>query len=252
MLFEFECPKCHGSHCEIHREGCSDPILSDAYRGWRTSATFAISELTLGQRMPLQILICKSCPDSTRERSYLHCPECDSFHSTSIFDPFGNWHGLICPDCEASIPCNENATARAIRGIVDRILNTSKIGQRNKYVATKKLSANNRRLLLENPDKVPRPNYLLMGFAFGGMLFLVTLLYLAAAAFLLHLSVTAVLYVLGLSFVVTMAGGALFGFGMNKALEQKGDPELHLNVREMIESQDSALISEQSKDSKPE
>ncbi len=252
MLFEFECPKCHGSLCEIHGEGCSDHLLSDAYKGWRTSTTFAISELLLGQRMPLQILICKSCPEATQGRSYLHCPGCDSFQSASIFDPFGNWHGLICPDCGGSIPCNENEIAKAIREIGERIPNTKRIGKRDKYVAIKKLSANNRRLLLENPDNVPKPNYLLMGVAFGGILFLVSAVSLAAMTFFLHVPVTAALYALGLTLIVTIAGGAFFGYGMNNALEKKGDPQLHLNVRQMIETNDNALLQDQSEDSKRE
>jgi hypothetical protein len=251
MLFEFECPKCHGSLCEIHGEGCSDPLISDAHKNWRTGPLFAISELMLGQRMPIQILICKSCPETLGARAYVHCPECDTFHSASIFDPFGNWHGLICPDCGGSIPCIQNTTAKAIQVIRNQLPNSARIEQRNRYIETKKISANNKRLLwLENQDKVQKPNYLLAGLAFGGMIFIVSALSIAAFAYIDHWSLTIVLWVQGSSLLLAMAGGVLFGCSLKEKMEQKGDPELHLNVSEMIESHDDALIPEQSKDSK--
>ena len=245
MVFEFECPRCKGSLCEVHSADSTDPIMRKGFHHFKHTPSLAINELVLGQRVPQVYVICKSCPDSYKDRSYIHCSHCDVFHSGSIFDAFGNWHGLICPDCGEAIPAIENTTATLLRKVASPI--TKIVGPMNKrsYIEKKKLSQTNKRLLLANPDAASqRPKYALAGFLFGLCMFVVTMIYVAASAVALHFETETILWLSAGALVLNIAGGAIFGSAMYFKLEKKGNPELHLNVREMIEAKDKELLAD--------
>ena len=81
---------------------------------WIVNPGLAVHEVLLGQRIPKDLFLCKKCPGITSQ--YAECPGCSRFHHVKIWDrcPFGNWLGLVCPDCGTSIPCHLNLTSRLV------------------------------------------------------------------------------------------------------------------------------------------
>lgn len=239
MLFEFECPRCNGSSCEIHSEESTDPIIRKGFHHFAHSPGLAINELIFGQRLPKVYLVCKSCPSSYNDRSYVHCPHCDVFHSGNIFDTFGNWHGLVCPDCGGTIPAIENTTATALRKATSPLSKLIQQSANNSYVERKRLSQSSRRQqLAPSSENTQKPNYALAGFLFGSCMFLVSMIFVGGAAVMLQFEMETILWGTALVLALNIAGGAYFGFAMHSRLEKKGNPESHLNVRKMLEEKE--------------
>ncbi len=84
---------------------------------WMVNPGLAVNELCFGQRIPRTLFVCKNCGDWFRpDTQFIECPDCKRFHSARIWEKcgFGNWFGLVCPDCGASIPCVLNLTSLLI------------------------------------------------------------------------------------------------------------------------------------------
>lgn len=102
---EFRCPRCDGSRSS--RWVLPSPLLLH----WVLNPALALNELALRQRVARETSFCETCPGPKAQRSYLGCPGCGSWHSTSLWAgsrAFGNWLGYVCPDCGADIPCLRN------------------------------------------------------------------------------------------------------------------------------------------------
>ena len=93
---------------------------------WQINPGLAVNELLLGQRIPRQTFVCRHCGDwSKPEFQFYECPGCQRKHSSKIWigrNAFGNWHGLVCPDCEAKIPCLMNVFSLLIWVVLSPIL----------------------------------------------------------------------------------------------------------------------------------
>lgn len=84
---------------------------------WVLNPGLALNELLFGQRIVSKIYFCKQCGGwFKQEGQFVECSCCKTFHSAKIWDGcrFGNWLGLVCPDCGAVIPCLLNFTSAII------------------------------------------------------------------------------------------------------------------------------------------
>lgn len=86
---------------------------------WILNPGLAFNEVVLGQRVPAQLYLCRKCYQNwwSPENQYAQCPGCRRMHRVEIWtgkSAFGNWGGLVCPDCGASIACLRNLVALVI------------------------------------------------------------------------------------------------------------------------------------------
>lgn len=107
------------TECVCHRCGGRDFRRTMAWWNvlilhWLINPGLAVNEVFLGQRIPSRILTCRRCMGMASQ--FCQCPGCSRFHHLKIWEkvPFGNWLGLVCPDCGVSIPCYKNFTSRIL------------------------------------------------------------------------------------------------------------------------------------------
>lgn len=106
---DYRCPKCGGN--SFKRWGLTHPVILH----WVLNPGVAFNEIVLGQRVPKVQLVCTACEDTWLDRSYIPCPSCHAMHPVSRGSrDFGNWRGIACPTCGASIPCLWNVLSLAI------------------------------------------------------------------------------------------------------------------------------------------
>ena len=82
--------------------------------------TLIVNELIFGQRQPKLSLVDKKSDKPWIERCYIPCPHCETLNDTRLWakwNAFGNWFGLVCPNCHEIIPCLWNVFSLAILAI---------------------------------------------------------------------------------------------------------------------------------------
>jgi hypothetical protein len=100
-------------------DDCGEPVslvITDLHPyllHWRLNPGLAINEYFLGTRIPKRIHICESCFSWSTPQfgQYVFCPTCQTYHHGMTWSGstgFGNWKGIICPDCSEVIPCTIN------------------------------------------------------------------------------------------------------------------------------------------------
>jgi hypothetical protein len=99
----FVCPHCGGKEHTVWKRTHPFAIL------YILIPIFSINEILLGQRHPSRLYSCKRCTKWYEwPIAYLFCcPSCSVYHDSRIWygkNAFGNWLGLICPDCGGRIP----------------------------------------------------------------------------------------------------------------------------------------------------
>ncbi len=104
----FECPRCGGQDYSVWV--LPHPLLLH----WILNPGIAFNELVLGQRIPDVLYICRCCHLPLQDRQYVYCPNCRDYYDAMIWSracSFGNWLGLVCPDCGEPIPSLWNLTS---------------------------------------------------------------------------------------------------------------------------------------------
>ena len=103
---------------------------------WVLNPGLAMNELLIGQRVARQIHFCKQCGGWFQQQGqFVECSSCKGFHNAKIWDGcrFGNWLGLVCPDCGEMIPCLLNLTSAVVLILLFRQV-TSKHGSRKRCI----------------------------------------------------------------------------------------------------------------------
>jgi len=199
----------------------------------------AINELVFGQRQPKQTYICKSCTLPLADRSYVHCPSCDTFHAGRIWsykNAFGHWLGVVCPSCGAQIPCLWNITSLAfliltapIWWLPVKLMKTKLIAQQQKRITRRKID------YIDKESKEPKPiNYQGMGWFYALSMDLVFAAGAVFAAAGTHQftwwGLVGVFLMAALDGLIKwLFGGLLFAFWMKLMLDRKGNQIFHLS-----------------------
>ncbi|WP_439635012.1 hypothetical protein [Oceanicaulis sp.] len=78
---------------------------------WVLNPGLAINELVLGQRIPRLTLIDTQSEAPLVDRQYIPCPHCQALNPAVVYKNarFGNYAGLVCPECGEEIPTVKNA-----------------------------------------------------------------------------------------------------------------------------------------------
>ncbi len=108
---DFTCPDC--GQTKHKRQGPHSFVNWH----WRLNPGLAINETLLGQRVPAHVFTCETCDKDVPHRSWLHCPECGTFHNNMLWaraNAFAHWMGLRCPECGGKIPSVRNLLALLI------------------------------------------------------------------------------------------------------------------------------------------
>ena len=91
---------------------------------WKLNPGLAINELLLGQRIPKTLYVCKRCSHFCFPTfQTVLCEHCNRQHSVQIWNHcgFGNWMGLVCPDCGGEIPSLTNFTSRVLMTLLSPV-----------------------------------------------------------------------------------------------------------------------------------
>ena len=105
------CPKCNGHDFKVWK------LPNFMLLHWVINPGLAFNELILGQRIPREMLECRTCDLPRMERTFVRCPSCHTVHDSRVWRGrygFGNWLGYVCPSCGERIPCLWNFTSLAI------------------------------------------------------------------------------------------------------------------------------------------
>jgi hypothetical protein len=240
MLVEFECPECKGHICERWAVNGSNLGIRLMYWHIILNPGMAFNELVLGQRIPQQLFVCKSCTSPLIDRGYVHCPSCDVFHAGRIWshkNAFGHWLGYVCPSCGAGIPCLWNITSCIILAVTAPIwylpvkrLKRTWVERQHKRIGQAKSDYIGKS---DTPDPI---NYKRLGFLFGLMMFVgLTLLLppislMAMGKFTSYNLIAMTMISLFPNLVMCGIGGLGFGFVMRLMMQKKGDPAMHLTI----------------------
>ena len=242
MILDFECPKCKGSIYELigvesnskwHKFACFHYVLNPGV---------AVNELVLGQRLPMRTLVCKACDLPLHERSYVPCTECGTLHGFEVqrhYFAFGNYFGLFCPSCNKEIPCTRNLTARVITGITTPLLSIPIKASKEKWLENRKrkLLALNNDLTIKQPE--PKLSYMKMGIQYGFFMFLFCMIMLVSSFLFYGTPITSFISLTVSSFIICALGGLAFGYSMRWFMEKKGDSNMHLNMKELMNRKSS-------------
>jgi len=240
MLVEFECPKCKGHLCEIQSRTQGSLFVRFAFWNLILNPGLTINELVLGQRFPSAIYNCKSCEVPLYLRSYLHCPECNTFHSGMIWsgkNAFRHWFGFFCPNCGGEIPCERNIFTRLLLLLTAPLwwLPAKRMKLEMQTKAVKRIESAKGELEIKEPEPI---DYKKIGFQYGLYMYissvlLFPLIYTISTGpfelqkFLITLAANVVVGPL-----VWIPGGLFFGFSMKLIMERRGDRAMHLSMQE--------------------
>jgi hypothetical protein len=84
---------------------------------WLVNPGLAINELLLGQRIPKDMVACRSCHNYWARRTFVHCPWCGTYSEFAIWSGghgFGHWLGIVCPECGQRVPTLDNLITWAV------------------------------------------------------------------------------------------------------------------------------------------
>lgn len=112
---DYQCPKCQGH--DLKRLEWPNWIIVH----WVLNPGLAFNEVVLGQRLPQLMLTCQSCPGPLLERQFVPCPHCGTVHDGLRWagqHGFGNWLGMVCPECKKRIPCIWNLTSLVVLALL--------------------------------------------------------------------------------------------------------------------------------------
>jgi predicted RNA-binding Zn-ribbon protein involved in translation (DUF1610 family) len=226
MLVEFECPECKGHLYERWAVDSPNPIIRFSYWHMLLNPGIAFNELILGQRLPAVSYVCKSCQTGMLDRSYIHCPCCDTFHPGRLWsygNAFGNWLGLNCPTCGSEIPSLLGVTSRVLTYPCQVLLAEglkpvrSKYGRWNHNRAKAALTA-----MKEGRSRANKPvNYVLMGVLFGGFMGVFSGIYCSIGSSVFNVTQ---------AILTALCAGTFFGVSMRLFGERKGNKELHIDT----------------------
>lgn len=76
---------------------------------WMLNPGLAFNELVLGQVVPRYTDTCAGCTFSPAfgKGRYVQCGDCGAYHNNQVWEGangFGNWLGMVCPDCGGTVP----------------------------------------------------------------------------------------------------------------------------------------------------
>jgi hypothetical protein len=148
-MADFKCPSCKGSSAQVWA------LPKFTLLHWIINPGLAVNELVLGQAIPRETYICNDCNKPLMDRSYFHCPTCDSFHNSKIWsgkNAIGRWFGYLCPRCTQPIPRLWNLTSLLILGITMPIWWIPAQTLRPKWIAKEK-----RRMNVDPEGLIPPP-----------------------------------------------------------------------------------------------
>jgi hypothetical protein len=235
MLVEFECPRCKGHLCERWGLKGSSFSIRFSYWHWLLNPGLAFNEIALGQRLPRQMYLCKSCELPVSDRCFLHCSSCETFHDARLWagrHALGHWFGYFCPACGAEIPCLWNITSLMLLGITLPLWWLPM-----KVYRPRLLHSGRKRIAIADRNKSYSPTtpaqYRKAGWFYGlGMnLVMSSLLTFSITE---YANVSSSLWFFLTTFLVGMLlwlpAGWLYGFAMRKILHRKGDSALHLSI----------------------
>ena len=267
MLVEFECPRCKG---HVHKRwALNSTDLGIRFMYWHMilNPGLAFNELLLGQRQPCQLFECQSCKLPLVDRSYVHCPSCDTFHNGRIWshrNAFGNWLGLVCPSCGADIPCLWNLTSRLVLAVTAPIWWIPVKRYRFKLGQGQRLRIAQSQSSYINPaDGAPKKiNYVQLGLLWAGMMFAYLVL-VAPVIMLLGKGISWSSYValaihsIGYALQACLLGGLGFALAMKLILQRMGDPARHLTydadgILAQLDDFASECVAEPASESAPE
>ena len=239
MLVDFECPKCKGHICEIWALNGSNLGIKLMYWHMFLNPGLAVNELLLGQRFPSRLYVCKACELPLADRTFVHCPECDSFLDGRLWsygNAFGHWLGLFCPTCGGEIPCLRNLTTAAILAVSAPILWLPQKLCKDRLLPSQKLRiARAQNKYLTTPDiKQRKPvNYWRMGLLWGLSMDVIFSFFLGARSInWIHGGWTELFVIYGFlllkGLLIWLPAGAVFAVTCKLMMDRKGDVNLHL------------------------
>lgn len=239
MLVEFECPVCKGHVCKRWALNSPDAGIRFMYWHMILNPGLAFNELFLGQREPSELHECQSCALPMVDRSYVHCPSCDTFHSGRIWsyrNAFGNWLGLVCPKCGGDIPCLWNLTSRLILAVTAPIWWIPVKRYRFKLQQAQRLRIAQSQSGYIDPANgaAKKINYVQLGllwgsFMFGYLVLIAPLIMLVGKGELNWSSyIGLVMHSIDAAVKACVLGGLGFALVMRLMLQRMGDPSRHL------------------------
>lgn len=141
---------------------------------WILNPGLAVNEVVLGQRIPRLMLRDPAQPYMSFDTTgFVPCPHCGAVHSVQLWDRnrFGNWFGLVCPDCEGVIPCLWNLTSRVLLVLFFPIVWLVRRAVRTELLKTQLASVRAQRAALAKgvpPPARRTPGFWALAIAFGG------------------------------------------------------------------------------------
>ena len=142
---------------------------------WLLFPTIIINELIFGQRQPKVSLVDKKSDKPWAERIYFPCSHCETLNDARLWskwDAFGNWFGLVCPNCHQIIPCLWNVFSLAILAMTYPLWYfPAKLLRQRRFEKEKERLANALQRPLLQAESI---NWLLRGTVFfGGIMYMI-------------------------------------------------------------------------------
>ena len=234
--------------------GLDSPNINTRLMYWHMilNPGLAINELVLGQRFPKNLYNCKSCTTPLYERSWVHCPECDTFHSGMIWsgkNAFKHWLGMFCPSCGGEIPCLSNYTTRAILALTKPFWHGPV--QHKRALLTREA----RKQIAMDGNALEKPrepvDYKKLGLRWSLFMYIIftalfpPLLALGLGEFTLRHVTIMMLICLFIGPAVWFPAGFLYAAWMKHALDKQGDKNMHIAMND-----DGSVAPMQIEDSK--
>jgi len=250
-LVEFECPQCSGHVYKKHSLHSGGAWMRLGYWHMILNPGLAFNELILGQRTPKELYACMSCEMGEMHRSYVYCPGCFSFQPAAFWSgraAFGNWLGIVCPQCGTSIPCLWNLTSLFILAVTLPLW-WYPVGLTRTRLLRARQTQMEKRLFTVAPEKKPF-NALLAGALWGLLMDLFFSAYLLAIGSYYYpgmslLTLSGIyLGIAAKSLPIWALGGLFFGLTMKFLMDKKGDKRLRLTF-----TRDGMLVDSLSQDS---
>ncbi len=207
MNADYICPKCGGA--DFKRWELPHPTILF----WVLNPAVVVNEVILGTRIPKLQLICRTCQGGLIDCAYVPCPACKTMHMGRLWSRkrgFGNWRGIACPICGASIPCLWNIFSLIILAATSPIWALPYCFCFRKRPLKRIYDLENGELPKVQP--VPGKMWFIMGAAFGAAMWLCLCLAPWLFMMLRHRTVPWLPVLMGIP--VCGLGGVVFGAAM--------------------------------------